>query len=536
MFSTQSKVLLLLLVLFTLGDLNALTPFRKENQSEMAEENLLSLENKGEQEMPYSDQQVLIAEKMLKGLDENIDKIKTLLKLSDWYEASFNNPETLEKAFYYANEALRLSQFLHSNIYAGKCYLQLSMLYQLKNNNPMISICAKKAIGLLTNTDELDDLGESWVMIWSEKMRTLAPIPERLVPIFQAATFFEKSGNNKRIGDCYREISELYFSYSDFNRSLHYLKKAIFFYKAANLKESAIYPISSRLNIIYEAEKRNRDIIRLKNKTLLQQSKLKNEVFLRNSMITFVVLLLIILGLLYKSFMFKKKTNKVLETQQNEINKKNTTLQNLVVEKEWLLREIHHRVKNNLHMVVGLLASQVEFLKTEEAVLAINNSQNRIQAMSLIHQKLYQSENLSIIDMPSYIFELTEYLKDFYEIRSNIRFVLDIDSFNLPLSHSVPIGLIFNEAVTNSIKYAFENQEKGIINISLKKNDGNKYILIIRDNGIGLPPDFDPYNNPSLGVKLMHGLAADIEGKFLITNSNGTKITLEFTINENNLD
>ena len=186
-------------------------------------------------------------------------------------------------------------------------------------------------------------------------------------------------------------------------------------------------------------------------------------------------------------------------------------------------------------MVVGLLASQTEFLKNEEAVQAINNSQNRIQAMSLIHQKLYQSESLSIIDMPSYIFELTEYLKDSFEIRNTIRIILDIDSFNLPLSHSIPIGLIFNEAVTNAIKYAFPNHQNAIITISLKKIGNQNYRLIIHDNGVGLPADFDPYNNPSLGVKLMHGLAADIEGKFLITNLNGTKITLEFTCNENNL-
>ncbi|MNQ63608.1 putative sensor histidine kinase pdtaS [compost metagenome] len=407
------------------------------------------------------------------------------------------------------------------------------MVQELRNNNSMIEINAKKAIEALAKTDQTDDLGEAWVMVWSAKMRTNAPIKERLIPIFKAASLFEKSGNNKRSGDCYKEISELYFSISDFHNSLNSQKKAIFFYKAANLKETDIYPISSRLNIIYETEKKSMDIIKLKNKTLLQQSKLKNEMFLRNSMITFVFLLLIILGLLYKSFMFKKKTNKVLETQQNEINKKNSALQKMVVEKEWLLREIHHRIKNNLHMVVGLLASQTEFLKNEEAAQAINDSQNRIQVMSLIHQKLYQSESFSIIDMPSYIFELTEYLKDSFEIRNRIRFLLDVDSFNLPLSHSIPIGLIFNEAITNAIKYAFPNNEKGIVTISLKTNDNQNYTLIIQDNGIGLPDDFDPYNTPSLGIKLMHGLSADIDGKFLITNANGTKITLEFVFNEN---
>ncbi|TEB40589.1 hypothetical protein D0809_29845, partial [Flavobacterium circumlabens] len=101
---------------------------------------------------------------------------------------------------------------------------------------------------------------------------------------------------------------------SDFHNSQISLQKAIFFYRAANLKESDIYPISSRLQIIYESEKKTMDIIKLKNKTFLQQSKLKNEIFLRNFMITFVLLLLIILALLYKSFIFKKKTNKVLKT------------------------------------------------------------------------------------------------------------------------------------------------------------------------------------------------------------------------------
>ncbi|MTH16593.1 sensor histidine kinase [Flavobacterium sp. LC2016-01] len=533
MRSNPYRIILFFLVCFTIGDANALSFFKNGNQIETAEKSLPALINNLDQETAYSELQVKIAEKLLSRLPQSIDKIKILLKVSDWYEASYNNPKTLEIAFQYAEDALRISQALHSNIYSGKCYLQLSMVQELRNNNSMIEVNARKAIDVLAKTDQIDDLAESWVMLWSAKMRTNAPIKERLVPIFNAAALFEKSKNNKRSGDCYREISELYFSISDFNHALNYLKKAIFYYKAANLKESDIYPISSRLNIIYEAEKRSRDIVKLKNKTLLQESKLENEVFLRNSMITFVVLLLIILALLYKSYSFKKKTNKVLETQQNEINKKNATLENLVVEKEWLLREIHHRVKNNLHMVVGLLASQVEFLQNEEAVQAINNSQNRIQAMSLIHQKLYQSENLSIIDMPSYIFELTEYLKDSFEIRNSIRFILDIDSFNLPLSHSIPIGLIFNEAVTNAIKYAFPDHKNGIITISLKALENNKYILMIRDNGIGLPPDFDPYNNPSLGVKLMHGLSADIDGKFLITNANGTKITLEFIFNKN---
>lgn len=484
----------------------------------------------------YTEQQVRKAEIGLDNLQNDVNKIKILLKLSDWYEESYNNPKTLQQAYVYAEDALRLSEYIKSDIYAGKSLLQLSMLYQLRNNDPMIEVSARKAIALLSKTNQTDDLGEAWVMVWSAKMRSNAPIPERLIPIYKAASVFKRSGNNKRIGDCYKEISELYFAYSDFSNSINSLKKAVYFYRAAHINELQIYPISSRLNILYQADKRNKDILKLRNETVKQQNKLKSEAFLRNSMIIFLILLLVILGLLYKSFIFKKKTNLVLEKQQNEIYQKNFTLQNLVTEKEWLLREIHHRVKNNLHMVVGLLASQAEFLKNEEAIRAINESQNRIQSMSLIHQKLYQSENLSMLNMPSYIFELTEYLKDSFDTGRSIKFTLDIDNFDLPLSHSIPIGLIFNEAITNSIKYAFTKSENKEIKISLKKYIEEQIILTIQDNGSGLPKDFDPHHNPSLGIQLMHGLSADIKGRFTIENDNGTKMILIFSMKEQTND
>ncbi len=481
----------------------------------------------------HTEEEVKKAERSLIKL-QGVEKLKTLLQLSDWYEIYYFRPKEFQKSFDYANEALHLSQITHADIYGGKAYLQLSRLYELRSNDEMLEICARNAITLLTNTDQFNDLGESWVMIWSAKMRSNTTLQEKLLPIDKAANFFKLSGNNKRRSDCYLQIGSIYYSYKEYPKAMKSLEKAMALYKAANLKEKDFYPVYFRLNILYETEKKHKDMIILRNKAQLQQNKLNAATFLRNSMIIFVFLLLIIIGLLYKRFKFKKDTNRLLEVKQEEINQKNITLQSMLIEKEWLLREIHHRVKNNLHMVVGLLASQTEFLKNEEAIQAINSSQNRIHSMSLIHQKLCQSEDLSIINMPEYLLDLSEDLKDSFEIRNIVRFILDIDSCNFPLSHSIPIGLIFNEAVTNAIKYAFPNNENGIINISLKTNDNQNYILIIQDNGIGLPDDFDPYDNPSLGLKLMQGLSADINGKFLITNSNGTKITLEFTFNENN--
>ncbi|WP_337965727.1 sensor histidine kinase [uncultured Flavobacterium sp.] len=463
----------------------------------------------------------------LNGL-RGVDKIKALLELSDMYETYYYMPKGLEKAFYHVNQALNLSQSLHSDIYIGKCYLQLSMLYQLSNNNAMIERYARNAIAMLSKTNQKDDLAEAWVMVWSAKMRIDAPMAEKFIPIRNAAALFKLSGNNKRCSDCYREIGELYYRYKDFPKAMTSLQKAVVLYKAANLEDDDfVSSVSLRLNVLYDTEKKNKDIIILKNKALLQQNELKTATFLRNSMITFMILLIIILGLLYKSYKFKKKTNRILEVQQEEINQKNTTLQSMLIEKEWLVREIHHRTKNNLHMVVGLLNSQSAYLDNEKALSAIRNSQHRIHSISLIHQKLYGTESIATINMPNYIKELVAYLKESFLLGQRIRFEVKVDPIELHVSQAVPLGLIINEAVTNSIKYAFPDDITGFIYVSLEASN-DKYLLTISDNGIGIDIDFNKVKPGSFGMSLIKGLTDDLEGKFSLENNNGTILRIEF--------
>jgi len=303
-------------------------------------------------------------------------------------------------------------------------------------------------------------------------------------------------------------------------------------YKKANddmLSEAKTKQIN-QLGMLYESEKKDKNIQFLQQQAQAQQSRLESANFVRNTSLAGFLLLIIFIFFMYKNYMAKQRTNIELSSQKEEIKLKNEALHHLVKEKEWLLREIHHRVKNNLHMVVGLLASQGEYLKSKEAVDAVGESQRRVEAMSIIHQKLYQSESLSMIDMPSYIYELTENLATSFELRNKIRFQLDICKTEFPLSHSVPIGLIVNEAVTNAIKYAFPNRDHGIIEIMLYRNNTNNYILTIKDDGIGIGKDFSVNDCPSLGLRLVDGLSGDMQGDFDITDNNGTEITLRFTI------
>ena len=282
----------------------------------------------------------------------------------------------------------------------------------------------------------------------------------------------------------------------------------------------------NQLNISFETEKKDHDIQGLKRESQLQQSHLKQATLMRNIYLVGSISLLIILLLLFYGFKIKQRTNRILRQQQGIINFKNDSLQHLLTEKEWLVKEIHHRIKNNLHMVAGLLSSQTEFLQGEEAITAIKDSQHRIQAMSLIHQRLYQSENLSYTEMPSYIFDLTEYIKDAYG--RDVSIISDIAKVEFTLTYSVPIGLILNEAITNALKYAFPAGNKGIIKIDLKEVSTTNYVLQIQDNGIGLPPDFDPDKCLSLGLNLMKGLSADLNGSFVISSYQGTKIEIVF--------
>lgn len=296
----------------------------------------------------------------------------------------------------------------------------------------------------------------------------------------------------------------------------------------------------SKLQIQYDTEKKDKDlqlqhqnIQILTEQALVHKTKLNEANILRNVMFGGATLLGIIVVLLFNRSRLKRRTYNQLEIQQKEIYEKNISLQHLVNEKEWLLKEVHHRVKNNLQTVMSLLNTQSAYLVNNEALDAIQNSQHRVQAMSLIHQKLYRTTNFSTIEMPVYIQELIEYLKQFFTTRQRIRFELQIAPLELDISQAVSVGLILNEAITNSLKYAFPEERSGLIKIEIHLTSPQNYLLTISDNGVGLPVNFNTNKYDSLGLSLMEGLSQDLGGSFTIKNNSGTTITISFVLNSN---
>lgn len=288
---------------------------------------------------------------------------------------------------------------------------------------------------------------------------------------------------------------------------------------------------SAALQLQFETEKKDKNIKLLTQQGKLQQIKIHNDKIIRYIFIGGVLLLILFIALLYNGFRLKKKKNEELEIQRQQINEQNELNKKMLLEKEWLLKEIHHRVKNNLQIVISLLNTQSAYLDNEDALMAIQNSQHRMHAMSLIHQKLYQSDNLANIDMAWYIYELISYMRECFDTDKKINFVLDTEKVYLDVAQAVPLGLIINEAINNAIKYAFPLDKKGDVNIKLKNTGENNYQLIIADNGVGLPENFEDAERNSLGMNLMMGLTDQIDGTFEMKNDNGLKIKITFTRN-----
>jgi two-component sensor histidine kinase len=300
----------------------------------------------------------------------------------------------------------------------------------------------------------------------------------------------------------------------------------------------------NQLEVSYGTREKNSQINLLNAQNKTHISEARQATLQRNITITGIVLLLMILALMIYSFKVKVKVNRLLNLKKSQIESRNDALTQLVEEKEalihekegllldkdMLLKEVHHRVKNNLQIVMSLLSTQLVYLENKEAVEAIEESQQRVQSIALIHQKLYRESTGSSIDLHSYLHDMVDDLDNsFNAAQRGINFQLSVQAINLDVDQAVPIGLILNEAITNAIKYAFDAQG-GKIFISIHQLEDQQLELIVQDNGKGLPKDFDLAVSTTLGMEMMRGLGKQLRGKLQISNLNGVTLKLVFPV------
>jgi PAS domain S-box-containing protein len=214
-----------------------------------------------------------------------------------------------------------------------------------------------------------------------------------------------------------------------------------------------------------------------------------------------------------------------------ERKKIESQLLNSLTEKTTLLGEIHHRVKNNLTVIFGLLEMQILQSDNNEVIKILRESQGRIQSMSMIHEMLYKTTDLQNVNLTAYIRDLAHTIYRTYHTNDNIQLeIRNETSIGLPLNKMIPCGLLLNEILTNAYKYAFKDRTNGIIFIETQLNDG-QLLLIIGDDGAGLPVIETSTKTHSLGMKLIHSFSKQLKAKMTIDNSAGVKYTFQIPLN-----
>lgn len=309
----------------------------------------------------------------------------------------------------------------------------------------------------------------------------------------------------------FQESLKLYVLYKSWNDSVFEIGREL---SISNV-ETRAQLAQKDIEIKYETEKKIKE-----NDTLKEQ----NDNLERQKIIALVAccIFILLVVLLYLSNRKKNKINNALEIEKKIVEQQGK-------EKEMLMHEIHHRVKNNLQVISGLLELQKEELKDEASKAAFDEGQSRINSISLIHQNLYQNENLGAIEFKKFVKDLSQQVKEVFEqfnYKSEVHIImpdniLDIDT-------AVPLGLIVNELLTNSYKYATTKNKICLITIELKDKGEGEFILRYSDNGPGIKSNIDFNSAKTMGLRLIKGLSGQLAGKASYSNAHGSEFTIEF--------
>ncbi|MDO6602705.1 sensor histidine kinase [Arenibacter palladensis] len=309
----------------------------------------------------------------------------------------------------------------------------------------------------------------------------------------------------------------------DYKNSVDYLKRNVRIRDSLNRNESSMK--KQQLAAVAGQEIEYSKKMMEQQKKDLEQSRSDLQAKEERINIVFISLIFTLLGFAGLVFAYLKSIkNQRLIADQKRI------IEASLVEKDSLLKEIHHRVKNNLQMVSSLLSLQTKNTRSKAAIEALEEGKSRVKAMALIHQKLYQNDDLSVIEMQGYIESLINSVQSVYKKGGhNINITIDAEGVELDIDRAIPFGLILNELVSNSFKYAFpDDDENGKIYIHLRKN-GRQGYFEYTDNGVGLPEDTDDRANSSMGIRLMNRLVNQLQSTLNIDKtSEGVRFWFNF--------
>lgn len=320
-------------------------------------------------------------------------------------------------------------------------------------------------------------------------------------------------------------LFKFYSAKGDYARAAHYgnehflIRDTLF----SQEKIAALNEVQAK----YETEKKELEIELLEKDITIKNTNIEQAAAKEKQQTLLLIGVTVILGLSILFSMFLYRTNKQRQKTARELEENYTVIQQQAEEKEILLKEIHHRVKNNLQVISSLLDLQSQNITDDQALSAVSDGQARVKSMALIHQNLYQNEDIGRISFGDYVTQLSKQVSAIYGMNKKIEVSVHSGDIHLDIDTAIPLGLILNELITNSFKYAFTDAS-GQIEIQLQEEQEGNYTLKCSDNGVGLPQDFDLSKTTSLGLRLVRRLCKQLYGSVIYENKNGASFTVRF--------
>ena len=331
----------------------------------------------------------------------------------------------------------------------------------------------------------------------------------------EAKDIAEKNGFKEITMKAHQHLAFLYEGQNNYKqayfhfKSFHALQDTLF----NQQKDETINDLLAK----YDSDKKDADIILLNAENELKNLQIAQSNTTKWALIFGLSLVTLLAFLAWRLKNIKAKNNIELTSKNQQISK-------ALEEKNILLREIHHRVKNNLQVISSLLKLQSQYIEDEGAIKAIAEGRNRVHSMALLHQNLYKEDNLTGVNMKEYFTNMIEGLFDAYKI-TDIKLVTEIEDLTLDIDTVIPLGLIANELISNSLKHAFENIENGVLTVKLMEKDEH-LIFNVKDNGTGYDENLVAEGKKSFGQKLIKSLSDKLEADVQVTTTTGTDVTL----------
>lgn len=524
-----------------------------------------------------------MAEVVLRSAKEKIPEEESWLLLTNLGYVYERRGE-LAEAFRYAEETLKLGEKYQNKKAMAMAYSDMSNLFWKQGKYEKGIEYGEKSLALFRERDILDLDYDFTLHVMGNNLMESGRLDEALIYFRESANIGEKYGFYNNLSDTYIALCDLFTKKGDFEKAESRGKKALAY---AELLENDFMVIRSLLALgklkneekkfgeaisyltqsirnagenfgddfhhsliflelskayegskefqkateayknfhnlnkkVFNATTENRlaeiqtrmEVNAKENTISLQTEKLKQQKVLQLFIMTLAGFLVLFLFFLFRVFLKKQKYSLLLEKQNWE--------------KEFLLKEVHHRVKNNLQTISSLLSLQAAHIADPDLLTIMTESQNRVQSIGMIHQNLYQGENLSAIEMRKYFLSLGSFIIDSFDAADRVSLDCPMEELELDVDRAIPIGLIVNELMTNCLKYAFPENRKGKISISLSELDSHLH-LTVADDGIGYCQK-EHINNQGFGIHLIKLLTQQLNGKMTLTTQRGTEVSFEF--------